>query len=170
MWANELGPYGTLVVIEHEPDLHTAYGHLNFAPPVSIGQRVRAGQRIGAVGSTGLATGPHLHFEVRNNGTPVDPKPWIERQPAYLSALLDAIAAKTLRNTQSSADDSGKHAPRSLQPTGPTCEDGTKRDYRAVRDRPADSDVISGSVVCSRVTSGSPSPEGSHDVTSLYGE
>ena len=93
VWASDLGPYGTLVVIEHEPDLHTAYGHL-ASTRVAIGQHVRTGQRIGRVGSTGLATGPHLHFEVRHNGTPSDPARWLELQLGALLATADALAAK----------------------------------------------------------------------------
>lgn len=68
------GGYGRMVEIRHGADLTTRYAHLSsFAPGLKVGQRVGAGRRIGAVGSTGLATGPHLHYEVRYNGRPVDP-------------------------------------------------------------------------------------------------
>jgi murein DD-endopeptidase MepM/ murein hydrolase activator NlpD len=64
--------YGNLVVIDHGGDLATAYGHQS-AIAVTCGQYVAQGQVIGYVGCTGHCTGPHLHFEVRVNGEPVDP-------------------------------------------------------------------------------------------------
>jgi len=68
--------YGTLVVVSHGVaggrDLSTAYGHLSTIG-VSVGQQVARGARIGEVGNEGNSTGPHLHFEVRRNGEPVDP-------------------------------------------------------------------------------------------------
>ena len=64
--------YGNLVVIDHGGSLATAYGHQSSIA-VSCGQPVSQGQVIGYVGSTGHSTGPHLHIEVRINGTPVDP-------------------------------------------------------------------------------------------------
>jgi murein DD-endopeptidase MepM/ murein hydrolase activator NlpD len=64
--------YGNLTVIDHGGGIGTAYGHQSSIS-VSCNQQVTQGQVIGAVGSTGHSTGPHLHFEVRVNGTPVDP-------------------------------------------------------------------------------------------------
>ncbi len=69
------GGYGNLVIVQHRLGFQTWYAHLSrFA--VSVGSRVAGGVRIGYVGSTGHATGPHLHFEVRLNGTPVNPLPY----------------------------------------------------------------------------------------------
>jgi murein DD-endopeptidase MepM/ murein hydrolase activator NlpD len=64
--------YGNLVVIDHGGSLATAYGHQSSIA-VSCGQHVEQGQTIGYVGCTGHCFGPHLHFEVRINGSPVDP-------------------------------------------------------------------------------------------------
>lgn len=64
--------YGEAVVIEHGPILSTLYGHMS-SRAVSCGQFVVAGQVIGYVGSTGNSTGPHLHFEIRFDDTPMDP-------------------------------------------------------------------------------------------------
>ena len=70
--AGWLGGYGNLVVIDHGNGIATAYGH-NTSVTVSYGQSVAQGQLVAYSGSTGHSTGPHVHFEVRVNGTPVDP-------------------------------------------------------------------------------------------------
>jgi len=66
--------YGNLVVLKHNGKFETAYGHLSrFAGGVSKGKRVSQGDVIGYVGSTGMATGPHLHYELRIDGLQRDP-------------------------------------------------------------------------------------------------
>ena len=70
--AGWLGAYGNAVVVDHGGGLSTLYGHMSSIA-VREGQQVTAGQKLGGVGSTGLSTGPHLHFEVRVNGDPVSP-------------------------------------------------------------------------------------------------
>jgi murein DD-endopeptidase MepM/ murein hydrolase activator NlpD len=67
------GGYGQMVEIEHGEGLSTRYGHMSEIG-VTVGQTVRAGQVIGRVGSTGRSTGPHLHYETRVNGEPVNPE------------------------------------------------------------------------------------------------
>lgn len=70
--AGTRGGYGNCIVIDHGNGMSTLYGHLSRIM-VSAGQTVGSHQRIGSIGSSGLATGPHLHFEVRINGSPVNP-------------------------------------------------------------------------------------------------
>jgi murein DD-endopeptidase MepM/ murein hydrolase activator NlpD len=70
------GGYGNLVVITHRLGFESWYAHQS-AIAASVGQRVAGGQTIGYVGSTGHSTGPHLHFEVRHFGTPIDPTPYL---------------------------------------------------------------------------------------------
>jgi len=70
--AGWMGGYGNLVVIDHGGGLATAYGH-NSSFAVGSGSTVSQGQTIAYAGSTGNSTGPHVHFEVRVNGSPVDP-------------------------------------------------------------------------------------------------
>ncbi|MDW8056045.1 MAG: M23 family metallopeptidase [Elusimicrobiota bacterium] len=65
--------YGKLVIIKHQKGYTTYYGHLSKIR-VKVGQWVNKGQIIGNVGMTGWTTGPHLHFEVRKNGVPINPK------------------------------------------------------------------------------------------------
>jgi murein DD-endopeptidase MepM/ murein hydrolase activator NlpD len=68
--------YGRHVIIAHHNGLMSLYGHLD-GYNVKPGDRVAQGQLIGVMGSTGMSTGPHVHFELRLNGTPVDPAPYL---------------------------------------------------------------------------------------------
>ncbi|RTH32435.1 M23 family metallopeptidase, partial [Thermus scotoductus] len=66
---------GEAVILSHGMGLCTGYWHLSERR-VRVGERVKGGQVIGLLGSTGLSTGPHLHLEVRLFGIPVDPAPF----------------------------------------------------------------------------------------------
>jgi murein DD-endopeptidase MepM/ murein hydrolase activator NlpD len=68
--------YGNLVAIDVGNGMLTMYAHLSRVD-VAVGQAVRQGQQLGAIGATGFATGDHLHFELRLNNTPVDPMPYL---------------------------------------------------------------------------------------------
>ena len=72
IYCGWMSGYGNLVMIDHGGDLATLYGHQSRIA-VSCGESVTQGQVIGYSGCTGFCTGPHVHFEVRVNGSPVDP-------------------------------------------------------------------------------------------------
>jgi murein DD-endopeptidase MepM/ murein hydrolase activator NlpD len=72
VWCGWMSGYGNLVMIDHHDGLATLYGHQSRVA-VACGQNVTTGDVIGYSGCTGFCTGPHVHFEVRANGTPVDP-------------------------------------------------------------------------------------------------
>jgi murein DD-endopeptidase MepM/ murein hydrolase activator NlpD len=100
--GTEPGGYGKYVVIRHDGGYASYYAHLSaFEPTLRTGARVVRGQRVGAVGSTGTATGPHLHFEVRRHARLVDP---IE--------LVQAARAAKLKGEQRVAFNRVAHAAR----------------------------------------------------------
>jgi murein DD-endopeptidase MepM/ murein hydrolase activator NlpD len=72
IFAGRKGGYGNAVIIDHGHGKTTLYGHMSRIQ-VRMGQVVKRGQLVGNVGSTGFSTGPHLHYEVRQNGTPINP-------------------------------------------------------------------------------------------------
>jgi len=75
--AGDLGGYGNAVILDHGNSLATLYGHM-VSVAVTKGQHVEEGDVIGYVGSTGISTGPHLHFEVRVHGVTIDPLPTLK--------------------------------------------------------------------------------------------
>lgn len=82
--------YGNVVVLHHDSGFSTIYGHMNVII-AREGESVRQGQAIGGVGSTGRSTGPHLHFELRRQGKPIDPLPHL---PMTIEQLLENAAKK----------------------------------------------------------------------------
>jgi murein DD-endopeptidase MepM/ murein hydrolase activator NlpD len=74
--AEWYGSYGRTVIIDHGSGIMTLYAH-NDQIEVTKGQLVKAGEVISMAGSTGMSTGPHIHFEVRKNGKPVNPMDWL---------------------------------------------------------------------------------------------
>ncbi len=91
------GGYGNLVEIDHGKGIATRYGHMS-AVLVSAGQHITRGQQIGRMGSTGRSTGSHLHYEVRIDGRPVNPIPFMKSTDYLLAmragsgAALDQVA------------------------------------------------------------------------------
>jgi murein DD-endopeptidase MepM/ murein hydrolase activator NlpD len=71
------GGLGYYVEIDHGNGIHTLYGHMQDMPSVAVGDSVQQGQEIGPLGSTGLSTGPHVHFMVRVNGESVNPRDYV---------------------------------------------------------------------------------------------
>lgn len=79
--AAPAGGFGNLIVLDHGDGTETYYAHLcPGCTTVGVGDTVTAGQRIGGVGTTGMSTGPHLHFEVRVGGVPTDPTPFMSQR------------------------------------------------------------------------------------------
>jgi murein DD-endopeptidase MepM/ murein hydrolase activator NlpD len=75
--AGWTGGYGKMVEIDHGNGLATRYGHLSEID-VNVGEKIRIGQVVGKLGSTGRSTGPHLHYETRINGEPVNPQKFLD--------------------------------------------------------------------------------------------
>ncbi len=131
-WA---GGYGNQIILKHEAGLESMYAHLSgFARGIKTGQRVRQGQVIGFVGSTGLSTGPHLDFRLRQNGdfinptkainprgAPVPPemmssfrrvmtlaKEYMDGKPLPLEYALDSILPAAVSYAKAASQKSGK--------------------------------------------------------------
>jgi murein DD-endopeptidase MepM/ murein hydrolase activator NlpD len=90
--AQRVGGYGNYVEIEHGNAIQTRYGHLSAIAVVS-GQRIRRGEILGYMGSTGRSTGSHLHYEVRIAGAPVNPIPFVAEDGAMVVAHGEANVA-----------------------------------------------------------------------------
>jgi murein DD-endopeptidase MepM/ murein hydrolase activator NlpD len=84
--AQRLGGYGNYVEIEHGNAIQTRYGHMSSFI-VQPGQQVKKGEIVGYVGSTGRSTGNHLHYEVRIDGAPVNPLPFVRSDSMAIAAL-----------------------------------------------------------------------------------
>jgi len=97
--AGRNGGYGNLVELRHANGIRTRYGHLSrFATGLHVGQRIKQEQTIGYVGSTGLSTGPHLHYEFLVNGRPTNPQRKDagagEPVPAKLKPAFETVRAQ----------------------------------------------------------------------------
>ena len=90
--AQRLGGYGNYVEIEHGNMIQTRYGHMS-SYIVRPGQQVKRGEIVGYVGSTGRSTGNHLHYEVRIEGAPVNPMPFVRSDQMAIAALTGSKLA-----------------------------------------------------------------------------
>jgi murein DD-endopeptidase MepM/ murein hydrolase activator NlpD len=93
--SGTMSGYGNLVILDHGRGIETRYGHMSKLL-VKQGDRVKAGDVIGLVGSTGRSTGNHLHYEVRLEGRPLDPKAFIEKAAHIAAARHDTGGAMTM--------------------------------------------------------------------------
>ncbi len=146
IFAGKRGGYGNLIEIRHEGNLKTLYAHLNsFANGIRAGKSIKRGQMIGRVGSTGLSTGPHLHFGLYRNNVPINPLSSVKavskelqgkEKEAFLAltehfmphlqdALNKSVNAITLsegnlpdKHSQINAESNTQNAP--IQPTTPS--------------------------------------------------
>jgi murein DD-endopeptidase MepM/ murein hydrolase activator NlpD len=103
--AGRDGGYGNLIELRHANGIRTRYGHLSsFARGLHVGQRVAQGETIGYVGSTGLATGPHLHYEFLINGRQTNPQRTATGAgapvPAGLRAAFDSVRTRLARQLE----------------------------------------------------------------------
>ena len=80
-FADRKGGYGRLVIVTHNSGVETYYAHLSKFDVIA-GQEIRQGELVGRVGSTGRVTAPHLHYEVRVGGAPVNPYRYLVRSVA----------------------------------------------------------------------------------------
>ena len=91
IYSGWLGGYGNLVKLDHGRGIETRYGHLSGIS-VRLGERIKRGQLIGRMGSTGRSTGSHLHYEVRIDGRAVNPIPFM-RSTDFILAIRDRSGA-----------------------------------------------------------------------------
>jgi murein DD-endopeptidase MepM/ murein hydrolase activator NlpD len=99
--------YGNLVRIKHASGLTSGYAHLSqIAAGVGSGKSIKQGELVGLVGQTGLATGPHLHFEMAQNGKPINPVPALKKgEPAPpLDGKLKSQFAEQIADVEAKLD------------------------------------------------------------------
>ena len=131
----ESGGYGNFVCIQHRPHLASCYAHMNaFAATVRPGARVKRGQVIGLVGSTGSSTAPHLHFEVRRGPAAcsqcaVDPLPLLSGDvPEAALPAMTGFAPVVARSATAAVAVTVAPAPAPAQTTTPAVDDATHDD------------------------------------------
>ncbi|QQR80479.1 MAG: M23 family metallopeptidase [Deltaproteobacteria bacterium] len=109
VFAKRMRGYGNLVLLKHEDDFFTVYAH-NSANLVKLGQKVKKGQIIAKVGRTGRATGPHLHFEVRENTKSRNPLFFLPKNEYTKKIAFEEAAPASLKENEEEAPSSDEHA------------------------------------------------------------
>lgn len=127
-WAARNGSFGKLIVIQHNGQFETKYAHLNdYAQDLKKGSRVRQGEVIGYVGTTGGSTGPHLHYEFLVNGEHKDPAKMLDQMPKsnsldpselprFRSHIREQLAKLHIRSTDTRILSYNTTTPRSTNP------------------------------------------------------
>jgi murein DD-endopeptidase MepM/ murein hydrolase activator NlpD len=107
--AGPNGGLGNCVIIQHgDTGYVTKYGHMQDGSlTVSAGQSVKQGQQVGAVGSTGTSTGNHLHFQLEQNGTPIDPMPYLNGSSSSASSSSKTSSKKNSKQSSGSQATAG---------------------------------------------------------------
>jgi murein DD-endopeptidase MepM/ murein hydrolase activator NlpD len=114
------GGYGNAILLSHSSEIQTLYGHMSRFARVHVGSHVRQGEVIGYVGMTGLATGPHLHYEYLMNGVHKDPQTVKLPGAEPLSAdAMDRFHAQTARWLDALAAAQPEVRQAGLGPSGP---------------------------------------------------
>jgi murein DD-endopeptidase MepM/ murein hydrolase activator NlpD len=90
--------YGNVLVLDHGFGIKTRYGHLSKIE-VRLGDRIKRGQLIASIGNTGRSTGPHLHYEVRVNGVPENPRKFILETDEPADPLHDGFKSASARGS-----------------------------------------------------------------------
>ena len=90
--------YGNQVVLDHGSGIETRYAHMSSFGSIKVGEQIGAGTHLGVQGATGYVTGAHLHFEVRRNSTPIEPKQFMAEHGAALNgrAVMTTVGADTM--------------------------------------------------------------------------
>jgi murein DD-endopeptidase MepM/ murein hydrolase activator NlpD len=107
-----MGGYGRLIVVAHANGLETSYSHLS-SMLVALGQKVVRGDILGRMGNTGWSTGPHLLFEVRRNGVPIDPIPFLRERGGLLAQAADPVPSPVRQAAGPSVRPAGPPPPKS---------------------------------------------------------
>lgn len=114
--------YGNQIIMRHGPQMQSMYGHMERPADIEPGQKVKRGDVIGYVGSTGLSTGPHLHWETWKNGNPIDPNTVLDRNlPRRLPRMpgTERKSHRELPDLSEPANEYDQEIASLLNPMGP---------------------------------------------------
>ncbi|MCC7441848.1 MAG: M23 family metallopeptidase [Bdellovibrionales bacterium] len=107
---NKMSGYGNVVILRHD-DRHTTFYAHNTRNLVAVGQKVKSQQKIALLGSTGKSTGPHTHFEIRDGGTPLDPRKKLGPAPYAIVEVPEPPPSRVAREADPAAKTFFKRSP-----------------------------------------------------------